>query len=197
MNKTRLEAFSDGVFAIVITLLILDIRLPEVDYAHLGQALRDILPRILSYVLSFIVIGLYWIAHHNSFQLVSKTNRPFLWMNLFALLFISFIPFPTSLMGRYPYQTIPVMIYGLNLLAVNIIGFLMLTYISRNPQLASPHFTKEIFRKKQVPMYICTNSFYVIAIILSPFVPVVSYCIYILTIVLLIFLREAKTGLAV
>ena len=94
-------------------------------------------------------------------------------------------------------QTIPVMIYGLNLLAVNIIGFLMLTYISRNPQLASPHFTKEVFRKKQVPMYICTNSFYVIAIILSPFVPVISYIIYIITIILLIFLREEKTGLAV
>lgn len=197
MNKTRLETFSDGVFAIVITLLILDIRIPEVDYAHLGEALKTIAPRLLSYVMSFVVIGLYWIAHHNSFQLLAKTNRPFLWMNIFALLFISFIPFPTSLMGRYPFQTIPVMIYGLNLLAVNIIGFLMLTYISRNPQLASPHFTHEVYRKKQVPMYICTNSFYVIAIILSPFVPIVSYIIYIITIILLIFLREEKTGLAV
>jgi len=197
MNKTRLEAFSDGVFAIVITLLILDIRIPEVDYDHLADALKTIAPRILSYVMSFVVIGLYWIAHHNSFQLVNKTNRPFLWMNIFLLLFISFIPFPTSLMGRYPFQTIPVMIYGLNLLAANIIGFCMLIYISRNPQLASHIYTKENFRKKQIPIYICTNSFYVIAIILSPFVPTISYCIYIVAIVFLIFMREGKTGLAV
>jgi uncharacterized membrane protein len=197
MNKTRLEAFSDGVFAIVITLLILDIRLPEVDYAHLGEALKSIAPRILSYVMSFVVIGLYWISHHNSFQLISKTNRPFLWMNIFVLLLISFIPFPTSLMGRYPFQTIPVMIYGLNLLAVNITGFCMLFYASHRPQLLSPLFTKENFMKKQVPMYICTNSFYIIAIILSPFAPMISYFIYIFTILFLIFLREEKTGLAV
>jgi uncharacterized membrane protein len=195
MNKTRLEAFSDGVFAIVITLLILDIRLPEVDYAHLGETLKEVYPRILSYVMSFVVIGIYWISHHNSFQLIHKTNKAFLWMNIFLLLFISFIPFPTSLMGRYPFQTIPVMIYGINLLIANVIGFCMLLYIHRNPQLASAS-TKESF-KKQVPIYICVNSTYLFAIILSPFFPTVSYFIYIIVIIFLIFISEKKTGLAV
>jgi uncharacterized membrane protein len=196
MNKTRLEAFSDGVFAIVITLLILDIRLPEVDYSHFGEALKEIFPRILSYVMSFVVIGVYWIAHHNSFQLVNKTNRVFLWMNIFLLLFVSFIPFPTSLLGRYPFQTIPVMIYGINLLISNLMGFCMLLYVYRNPQLASPLFTKENF-KKQIPLYVCVNSTYLFAIILSPFAPAISYCIYVGVIISLIFIHERKTGLAV
>jgi uncharacterized membrane protein len=194
MNKVRLEAFSDGVFAIVITLLVLDIRIPEVDYAHLPEALKEIGPKLLSYVMSFVVIGIYWISHHNSFQLIHKTNRPFLWMNIFLLLFVSFIPFPTSLMGRYPFQTIPVMFYGLNLLAANAIGFGMLLYVYRNPQLASSSFTKESF-KKQVPIYICVNSFYLLAIILSPFIPTVSYIMYIIAILFLIFIREHKTGI--
>ncbi|MGZ4035671.1 MAG: TMEM175 family protein [Bacteroidia bacterium] len=196
MNKTRLEAFSDGVFAIVITLLILDIRLPEVDYSHLAEALKMIYPRILSYVMSFVVIGIYWISHHNSFQLVEKTNRVFLWMNIFLLLFISFIPFPTSLLGRYPFQTIPVMIYGINLLVANLWGFFMLLYVYRNPQLASALFTRESF-KKQIPIYICVNSTYLFAILLSPFAPMISYFIYIFVIISLIFIRERKTGLAV
>lgn len=192
MNKTRLEAFSDGVFAIVITLLILDIRLPEVDYAHLREALKEIAPKILSYVMSFIVIGLYWVSHHNSFQLVKKTNRAFLWMNVFLLLVVSFIPFPASLMGRYPFQTIPVLIYGLNLLTVNFIAFGMLFYIYKNPQLAATPFTKESFRK-QIPVYISVNSCYLLAIILSPFAPMISYFIYIIVIISLIFIHENKT----
>jgi uncharacterized membrane protein len=196
MNKVRLEAFSDGVFAIVITLLILDIRLPEVDYSHIGEALKGIAPKILSYVMSFIVIGLYWIAHHNSFQLVHKTNKVFLWMNVFLLLFVSFIPFPTSLMGRYPFQTIPVLIYGLNLLVANTMGFCMLLYLYRNPHLASPLFTKKSFRK-QIPVYIMVNSAYLLAIVLSPFFPAISYFIYLLVIISLIFIHETKTGLAV
>ena len=72
MNKNRVEALSDGVFAIVITLLILDIRVPDVDYSQLPAALVAILPRIFAYVISFGVIGVYWLAHHQSLQLIAK-----------------------------------------------------------------------------------------------------------------------------
>ena len=81
MQKSRLEAFSDGVFAIVITLLILDIRFPEVPYSQFGQTLLSLLPRILAYVMSFILIGLYWVVHHNSLHGMKKTDRGFLWLN--------------------------------------------------------------------------------------------------------------------
>lgn len=104
MNKTRLEAFSDGVFAIVITLLILEIHLPEVDYSQLGHALIELLPRIFAYVMSFAVIGLYWVGHHQSSLLVKEIDGVFLWLNVLLLLLISFLPFPTALMGRFRFS---------------------------------------------------------------------------------------------
>ncbi|HMU93412.1 MAG TPA: TMEM175 family protein, partial [Anaerolineales bacterium] len=79
MEKSRLEAFSDGVFAIVITLLILDIRFPEVEYAQFSETLVSVVPRILAYIMSFVIIGLYWVIHHNSMHAIKKTDRGFLW----------------------------------------------------------------------------------------------------------------------
>jgi uncharacterized membrane protein len=192
MNKNRLEAFSDGVFAIVITLLILDIRLPEVDYTHLPQALIAILPRILAYVMSFAVIGLYWISHHNSFTLISRIDRPFLWMNILLLLLISFMPFPTSLMGKYPFTTIPILIYGLNLVATNITGYCMGLYIYYHKELASQTFTRQALRK-QTYTYVWVNAAYVIAICISGSHPGLSYCIFGLTLAGIIFFVRAAT----
>jgi uncharacterized membrane protein len=177
MNKTRLEAFSDGVFAIVITLLILDISIPNVDYAHLPQALKDIFPDILAYVMSFIVIGLYWVSHHNSFQLISKVNRGFLWLNILLLLFISFMPFPTLLLGKYPFKQLPVIIYGCNILAANLTGFVMMLYIWYCPGLKAENFTRVVF-KRQLVVYLSINSVYIIAVLVSFINPTISYYIY-------------------
>ena len=177
MEKARVEAFSDGVFAIVITLLILDIRLPEVHYSGLLRALIHILPRIFAYVMSFITIGLYWVSHHNSSQPIRKTDRAFLWLNILLLLFVSFLPFPTSLLGRYPFRALPIMIYGANLLTCNMIGFLMLLYIKYHPHLAVPNFEEKYFRP-QVPIYIGVNGLYLFAIVIAPFIPALSYFIY-------------------
>jgi uncharacterized membrane protein len=191
MNKTRLEAFSDGVFAIVITLLILNIRLPDVKYDELPSALRDVVPSILAYVMSFAIIGLYWISHHQSFQYIAKVDRSFLWMNILLLLFISFIPFPTSLLGKYPFKEIPVLIYGLNLLVANATGFGMLMYINYHPELATEEFTKAVFRKL-VTTYAIVNLLYVMGIGLSFYAPLASFIIYIFVLLVLIFLYRDK-----
>jgi uncharacterized membrane protein len=177
MEKSRLEAFSDGVFAIVITLLILDIRIPEVDYAHLGAALREVLPRILAYAVSFIIIGLYWVSHHNAMQPIRKIDRNFLWMNILLLLFVSFIPFPTSLLGRYPFRALPIMIYGLTLVACNAVGFSMQWYVRHHPHLAIPDYARIIFRP-QVTVYATVNGLYLLAVALAPVEPLISYGIY-------------------
>jgi len=190
MNKTRLEAFSDGVFAIVITLLVLEIRIPEVDYSQLKEALYEIFPRVVAYVMSFIVIGIYWVGHHQSFQLLSKTDGVFLWMNVLLLLCISFLPFPTMLMGRYPLQTIPILIYGCNLIATNITSLAMLFYIKRHPHLCA-HPDMGAYIKKHTPTYIKVNGSYAIAMIISPWLPVLSYIIY-GTVLFLLILFYAK-----
>jgi uncharacterized membrane protein len=192
MEKSRLEAFSDGVFAIVITLLILDIRIPDVDYAHLPAALREALPRILAYAMSFIVIGLYWVSHHNSMQSIRKIDRAFLWMNILLLLCVSFIPFPTSLLGRYPFRALPIIIYGLTLVACNAVGFSMLMYINFHRHLAAPDFASKILRP-QIRTYATVNGLYLVAAALAPFTPGVSYGIYALVVLfLVVFLSIAK-----
>ena len=185
MNKNRLEAFSDGVFAIVITLLILDIRVPEVEYEQLPGALIDLLPRISAYVMSFVIIGLYWIAHHHSFRLISKTDGVFLWLNTLLLLLVSFFPFPTSLMGRYPFQTIPILLYGINLIAANATGFVMILYIHRHRELVASGYKRSDFYE-QIPLYAWVNGIYLLALVLSFFVPMVSYFIYLAVVVVLV-----------
>lgn len=195
MEKSRLEAFSDGVFAIVITLLILDIRFPDVDYSQFEATLVSLLPRILAYVMSFIIIGVYWVTHHNSMHAMRKTDRSFLWLNILLLLCISFIPFPTSLLGRYPFQAGPIIIYGFTLIASNLVGYLMIVYVWYHPHLASSEFSKTYLRS-HTPVYIFVNVAYLGAILLAHSFPLLSYLIYIAVVVfLIVFLPKLDDGI--
>ena len=100
MKKNRIEAFSDGVLAIVITLLILDVKLPEVEYDGLYAGLITILPKIIVYAQTFLLIALYWVFHHQAFSFVNDVDGVLLWLNVLFLLSISFLPFPTAMMGN-------------------------------------------------------------------------------------------------
>jgi uncharacterized membrane protein len=195
MEKSRLEAFSDGVFAIVITLLILDIRFPEVDYSQFGTILVTLLPRILAYVMSFIIIGVYWVTHHNSMQAMRKTDRSFLWLNILLLLCISFIPFPTSLLGRYPFQAWPIIIYGITLIVCNAVGYLMIVYVWYHPHLAVPEFSKTYLRS-HTPVYVFVNVLYLCAILSAHLLPLLSYLIYVAVVIfLIVFLPKLDDGI--
>lgn len=180
MNKARVEFFSDAVFAIVITLLILDIHVPEVAYSALPHALEETVPNLISYLLSFTVIGLYWVGHHYYFRCVKKVNNVLLWLNLFHLLLVSLIPIPTALMGAYPFQPIPILIYGLNLLALNLYSLLVLYYFHTHKQVVTPAFTDEIF-KRFINLFLIVNGAYLVAIAISFLSPITSFIIYILT----------------
>jgi uncharacterized membrane protein len=195
MQKSRLEAFSDGVFAIVITLLVLDIRFPEVDYSQFWETLNSLIPRLLAYVMSFIIIGLYWVAHHNAMHVVRKTNRIFLWLNILLLLCVSFIPFPTSLLGRYPFQAGPIIIYGISLIAANAAGYIMILYIYYHPHLATAGFSKTYVRR-HTPVYAVVNGAYLCATLTANPFPLVSYLIYLAVVVILIvFLPKIDDGI--
>src|SRR5215208_88317 len=114
MDKGRLEAFSDGVLAIIITIMVLELRAPEQGALF---ALYPLLPKLGSYVLSFIFVGIYWNNHHHLWQAVEKVNGTVLWANLHLLFWLSLIPFTTSWMGENDFATIPTAIYGVVLLA--------------------------------------------------------------------------------
>jgi uncharacterized membrane protein len=109
MSKSRLEAFSDGVMAIIITIMVLELEIPHED--HL-DALIPLLPKFLSYILSFIFIGIYWNNHHHLFQAVKQVNGSNLWANSHLLFWLSIIPFATAWMGENNFSTIPVALYG-------------------------------------------------------------------------------------
>jgi uncharacterized membrane protein len=196
MNKNRVEALSDGVFAIVITLLILDIRVPEVEYGELAVSLVAVLPRIFAYVISFGVIGVYWLAHHQSLQLIGKLNGFLIWLNLIYLLAVSFMPFPTALLGRYPMQPIPIVIYGLNLIVANTIGRVVSLYLRAHPELDSGYTHRA--RHKGPYLYIFVNGSYVIAMLLAFFAPIVSYALFVVVLLVVIvyysFTPAARQG---
>ena len=117
MSTGRIEAFSDGVFAIVMTLLVLEIHVPQVRAPEMSAAMTEALtamaPKFFTYILSFAIVCIWWVAHHHLFESISKTDRGLLWFNSLFLLWLAFIPFPTALMGDYPSQRIAVMFYGI------------------------------------------------------------------------------------
>jgi uncharacterized membrane protein len=102
MEKGRLEAFSDGIFAIAATLLVLEITVPHLEEpGQLGQALLDLWPSYLAYATSFMTIGIMWINHHSVFRQLRETDHRFLFINLGLLMLIAFVPFPTILLADY------------------------------------------------------------------------------------------------
>src|SRR5216110_944369 len=113
MSKGRLEAFSDGVIAILITIMVLELKVPQ--RADL-VALRPVLPVFLSYVLSFVFIGIYWNNHHHLLQAVRRVNGPILWANAHLLFWLSLAPFVTAWMGENHFASMPVAAYGVVLL---------------------------------------------------------------------------------
>src|ERR1051325_6118322 len=113
MKTTRLEAFSDGVLAIIITIMVLELKVPhgvELD------ALRPMLPVFLSYVLSFIYVGIYWNNHHHMFHSTRRVNGTILWANLHLLFWLSLFPFTTGWMGENHLAAMPAAVYGFVLL---------------------------------------------------------------------------------
>jgi uncharacterized membrane protein len=117
MPKDRIAAFSDGVFSIVVTLLVLDIRIPQLYGSDISDALLQNLlaltPKFLSYILSFIIICIWWSSHHNLFHFIKRSDRGLLWLNCLFLMWLAFIPFPTALIGDYPNERIAVISYGI------------------------------------------------------------------------------------
>ncbi len=113
MNKGRLEAFSDGVIAIIITIMVLEIKVPE---GIALDTLKPLFPKFISYVLSFIYVGIYWNNHHHLFHSVKKVSGGMLWANLHLLFWLSLFPVTTDWMGENHFALWPVIVYGFVLL---------------------------------------------------------------------------------
>ena len=131
MNKTRLEAFSDGVIAILITIMVLELRIPHGDDL---AAIRPLLPVFLTYILSFIYVGIYWNNHHHMLQATRHINGRVLWANLHLLFWLSLIPFATGWMGENHFAPLPTAVYGVVLLCAAIAYNILQATILRHHQ---------------------------------------------------------------
>src|SRR5213592_3686228 len=151
MKKNRLEAFSDGVIAIIITIMVLEMKVPH--GADL-PALTPVLPVFLSYLLSFVYVGIYWNNHHHMFQVVTLVNGAVLWANLHLLFWLSLLPFTTGWMGENHFERWPTVLYGINLLlcalAYIVLQTCLIRHHGRDSQLAKAVSTD--FKGKASPL---------------------------------------------
>lgn len=128
MQKTRLEAFSDGVLAIIITIMVLELKVPHGEDL---SALTPLLPNFLTYVLSFVYIGIYWSNHHHMFHAVKRVTGGVLWANLHLLFWLSLFPFVTGWMGENHFAKLPSALYGVVLLMAAIAYTILVRVIIR------------------------------------------------------------------
>ncbi len=179
----RMEAFSDGVFAIAITLLILEVGVPEAAFDNLWRGIVDQWPSYLAYATSFLTIGGIWLAHHGIFRRLQYANQPVMIINLLLLMAVSFLPFPTKLMAEAIHDTnaerAAVIFYGGSLLVISLLIGALWTSIARDRDLLKP----EVSEKEINAILIATtpnHGFYVAVIVLAIFAPKVAAFGYLL-----------------
>jgi uncharacterized membrane protein len=173
MGKERLTAFSDGVVAIIITIMVLELRVPRgVSFADLAP----MLPVFLSYVLSFIYVGIYWNNHHHMLQLAGSVTGPILWANLHLLFWLSVVPFVSAWMGENHLTTAPVALYGavlvMNAAAYTILMTLLIRHEGADSALAQA-MGRDLKGKISLAIYVA-------AIALAFVRPIISVALYVL-----------------
>lgn len=151
IGRGRLEALSDGLFAIVITLLVLEIRVPPLDHGAsdgaVAEALMELVPKFASWVISFVTVCVIWVNHHRLFAAIGSVTHGVFWLNANLLLWISFIPFPTALMGDLPASAPAVSLYGV-VMGLMAFGFVLLRwYLQTNRDLLQPGVDLAAFRR--------------------------------------------------
>jgi uncharacterized membrane protein len=172
MGKGRLEAFSDGVVAIIITIMVLELVPP---HGTTLDALTALAPVFLAYVLSFVNVGIYWTNHHHLFQAVRVVDGRVLWANLFLLFWLSLFPFTTAWMGENGFAPVPVAVYGLDLLLASVAYYILERALIRiQPEDAPLPAAVGAERKG-----LASTAAYLVAVLVALAVPVVSLAIYV------------------
>ena len=153
-TSNRLEALTDGVFAIVMTLLVLDISIPLIAHssleAELPRQLIELWPKLLSYVMSFVILGLLWIGHRFAFQFIKQCDTRLIWINIFFLMFVSLIPFTTSLMAEFILEQIPFVIYMIHIMLVLIIRLVIWIYITGKSRLIDTDINPRLVKREKL-----------------------------------------------
>jgi uncharacterized membrane protein len=189
LGRNRIEALTDGVFAVAMTLLVLDIKVPELQQptgtAELPLKLLALWPKFLSYSISFIILGVYWVGHHAQLSFIRRADRPLLWINILFLLWVALVPFSTALLSEYPKTRLAIGIYGANLIAIGLTLALHWSYATGESRHVDPAIDRDLVRGA---MYrtLMAPIVYLIAILISFFRVEVSLILYALVPILYI-----------
>ncbi|MBP9837766.1 MAG: DUF1211 domain-containing protein [Proteobacteria bacterium] len=190
LNLNRILALSDGVFSIVITLLIFEVRLPSsvdtnirIGDMELVQNIIQITPKLFSYIATFILIGIYWTGHHGIFKHIVKHNRGLIWLNNFFLMCVCFMPFPTYILGNYYYLQTAVILYGSCLILTGSSLYLLWSYATTNRRLVESKLPDSIITigKQRIMMAPLVGLF---SILISFYSPQLSLWFYVAGLIL-------------
>lgn len=147
LGKNRIEALSDGIFAIVMTLLVLELKVSNLPHGasniELGPALFHMWPEFLSYAVCFVALGIYWVAHHYMYHAIAHADRTLLWLNILFFMFVSLLPFSASLINLYGQTQIAPLFFGANLTLIGWTLYLQWLYASSRPGLIAGFVTEE------------------------------------------------------
>lgn len=150
LGKARIEGLTDGIFSTVMTVLVLSLSVPIIVggsvNAKLLIDLQSLWPNFVAYVVSFVVLGVYWVGHHSMFHFIKRTNRMILWLNMMFLLCIGLIPFSTAMIGRYSGEQIAVIAYGVNLTAAGVAMNVCWMYATHNRRLVAKDLDVRIIK---------------------------------------------------
>lgn len=151
LSTDRIEALSDAAFAIVMTILAIELRIPEVTAnlvsKELFPALLSLWPSVFSYFMSFIVLGVFWVHHHKQFNYIEVTDRALIWINIVFLMFVAMIPFSTAFLGRYIGESIAAILYASHLAIIGTILFIHWWYATKDCHLVEDNISRELVKK--------------------------------------------------
>ena len=177
-SPDRVVAFSDGVFAIIITILVLEVGVPsDLPEQSLREALDETGATLIAWVISFLLVGMYWVWHRDLFARVQYVNRDVVWLNLLFLLPVSLIPFAAAVLGDYHDEPIALHLYGAALIAASLARVVLYAYVSRRPELLSEPVGARA-RRLGMAVSAAPIVLYLLAMVLAEPVPSVSLAIY-------------------
>lgn len=196
----RMILFSDAVFAIAITLLVIEIKIPSSDWSkqitadQLNKYLIEILPNIFGFVFSFFIVGFYWTIHHRMFGHVINFDAKVIWLNLLLLLFIALLPFSTMLSSEYGYLNVPFAFYWSNVGFIGLISFFIQLHISNPAKNLSVGYEEKNFRHYTLSRSLCTTLIFflgaVFALTNNLFLQIFSKYIYVLIFPCMVILKR-------
>ncbi len=195
-SKNRVEAFSDGIFAIIITLLVLEIKVPHIhEYnstSELTKALISLLPKLIGWMISFFTVAVIWVNHHRIFGQFKHLDNGIFWWNALLLMWTSFIPFPTAVLGDYPNNLTSIILYGLVMSFMALSFTLMHKYALRNKNLLYDEIDLISFRKGTTYSFIFGPLMYLSGVFLGFIHPYLAFAVFLAIPVYFIFSENTK-----